>query len=165
MTVSFPLDFPTHTGLIRLVLRERNVVGVSTSPFSGIQQVQEFSGGWWEGEFSIRPMYREHAEPWLAFLSSLRGQTGTFLMGDPLATAPRGSAAQTPGTPQVDGASQSGLTLAIKTGLTGPVTDYLKAGDKFSLSTGATRQLYKVVKDVDLDAAGKATMDIWPRLR
>ncbi len=32
---------------------------------------------------------REKVEPWIAFLTALRGPLGTFLMGDPLGKTPR----------------------------------------------------------------------------
>lgn len=163
MTISYPISLPTHVGFAEIVIREVNVTATTAAPFSGVQQVQEHPGAWWEAELSIPPMRRANAEIWLAAFTSLRGMVGTFLLGDPMGARPRGSARLTPGTPQVNGAGQSGLTLDIKTGL-GAVTSYLKAGDKISLGTGASRRLHKVVTDVDL-VGGNATVDIWPRLR
>jgi hypothetical protein len=163
MSVVFPLVFPTHTGLVAFSISGHQVTGATTAPFSGVQQVQEHQGGWWEADFELPPMRRSDAMIWRAWLQSLRGRAGTFLMGDPLGAAPRGSAGVTPGTPQVDGAGQTGLTLAIKTGL-GNVTGYLLAGDWIALGSGASRRLYTVINDADL-AGGNTTLDIWPRLR
>lgn len=109
------------------------------------------------------PMTRAEAEEWFSFLVKLNGQYGTFLLGDPHA-APRGSAASTPGTPVVNGASQVGSTLAVD-GLPASATGYLKAGDYIQLGSGATARLHKVLNDVDTNGSGEATLDIWPDLR
>jgi len=163
MSITFPLTFPSHTGLAGFSIRGHQVSGATTSPFSGVQQVQEHQGAWWEASFELPAMNRANAMIWQAWLRSLRGRVGTFVMPVARQGTPRGSAGVTPGTPQVDGGSQTGLTLAIKTGL-GTVSGYLLAGDWFSLGTGSSRRLHQVVSDVNL-AAGKATMEIWPRLR
>ena len=163
MSIAFPLTFPSHTGLAGFSIRGHQVVGVTMAPFSGVQQVQEHSGAWWEATLELPRMGRDAAMIWQAWLRSLRGPAGTFLMGIPRQVTPRGSTRVTPGVPQVDGGSQTGLTLAIKTGL-GTVAGYLLAGDWFSLGTGSNRRLHQVVGDVNL-VAGKATMEIWPRLR
>jgi hypothetical protein len=86
------------------------------------------------------------------------------LLGDPNAATPRGSAATTAGTPVVNGASQTGDELAID-GLPVSATGYLKAGDYIQLGTGTSSQLYKVLDDVDSNASGEATLQIWPDLR
>lgn len=163
MSITFPLTFPSHTGLAGFSIRGHQVGGVTVSPFSGVQQVQEHPGAWWEATFELPGMNRANAMKWQGWLRSLRGPVGTFLMGIPRQGTPRGSAGVTPGVPQVDGGSQTGLTLAIKTGL-GAVSGYLLTGDWFSLGSGSNRRLHQVVSDVTL-VAGKATMEIWPRLR
>lgn len=163
MAITYPLAWPTATGVTQLTITENNVVAVSAAPFSGIEQVQEHPGQWWLAEVSFPPMSRANADVWMAALGSLRGRLGTILIPDISRATARGSASTTPGTPQVNGASQTGNTLAIKTGL-GTVTGYLKANDRISLGTGSTRRLHKVMTDVDL-VSGNATIDIWPRLR
>ena len=109
-------------------------------------------------------MNRENAEEWVAFLMKLYGQKGTFLLGDPLGGTARGSASSAAGTPVVNGASQTGGTLAID-GLPASATGYLKAGDYIQLGSAATAQLYKVLNDADSNGSGEATLDIWPNLR
>jgi hypothetical protein len=109
-------------------------------------------------------MKREDADEWNAFLTSLNGQFGTFLLGDPLAANPRGSAGVTPGTPLVNGTSQTGNILAID-GCPESATGYLKAGDYIQLGSGSTSRLYKVLSDVNTTSDGAASIDIWPDLR
>jgi hypothetical protein len=108
-------------------------------------------------------MNRAQAEEWFSFLVKLNGQYGTFLLGDPH-SAPRGSASSTPGTPVVNGASQTGAELAID-GLPASATGYLKAGDYIQLGAGSTATLHKVLNDVNSNGSGEATLDIWPDLR
>lgn len=163
MSVTFPLAFPIATGLVDIAIYGRQLSGVTEAPFSGVEQVQEHQLARWRAEFSLPPMTRQEAMPWRSFIQKMRGRVGTFLMGDPMGTAPLGTAAVTPGTPQVDGGGQSGLTLAVKTGL-GSVSGYLLEGTWLSLGTGSGRQLYTVTNDVNL-VNGNATIDIWPRLR
>jgi hypothetical protein len=109
-------------------------------------------------------MSRADAEEWISFLLKLNGQYGTFLLGDPNGATPRGSAASTPGTPVVNGSGQTGGELSID-GLPTSATGYLKAGDYIQLGSGTALQLYKVLNDVDSNASGQATLDIWPNLR
>lgn len=164
MTISFPRVFPSHKNPVSVTFRSHKVVGVSTAPFSLVSQTQEFQGERWEGEVSLTAMVRADAAPWIAWLRSLRGPVGSFLLGDPSCATSRGSAAATPGTPQVDGIHAiRSRTLAIKT-VRGNVTGYLKAADHIALGTGSSRRMYEVLQDVDL-TSGDATIDIWPALR
>jgi hypothetical protein len=106
-------------------------------------------------------MTREEAEDWLSFLLKLNGKEGTFLAGDFDAETPRGVAT---GTPLVDGASQTGNSLATK-GWTVSTTGIMKAGDYIQLGTGSTSRMYKVLEDVNSDVTGDATLTLWPSLR
>ena len=106
-------------------------------------------------------MSRADAEQWIAFLVSLRGQFGTFTLGDPTGASPRGSAG---GTPLVNGASQTGGTLNID-GCTASQTGWLKAGDYIQLGTAGTATLHKVLADADSNGSGEVSLDIWPYIR
>src|SRR5947208_16903041 len=99
MSIVYPLNFPSYTRLASFLLREKSVVGLTAAPFSGIQQVQEYSGAWWEAEFTIRPLTKPLRDQWMAFFSSLHGRTGTFIMGHPLETTTAGSASTLGGIP------------------------------------------------------------------
>lgn len=164
MAETYPLALPTHTGIARVRLIARDVVGVSTSPFNFTQQVYRHQGQRWEADISLPPMQRADAEQWAAFLLRLRGAYGTFLLGDPNGSTPRGSASATPGTPLVNGASQTGDELDID-GLPVSATGYLKAGDYIQLGSGSTATLHKVLEDVNSDGSGEATLNLWPKVR
>lgn len=161
MAITYPVSFPSSIGLANINIRARNVVGISSSPFTGQQQVYKHQGQWWEAEVTLPPMKRADAEQAVAFLLKMNGVYGTFLLGDKANTAPRGVGT---GTPLVNGASQTGDEL-ITDGWTTSITGILKAGDWIQLGEGSTTRLYKVLDDVNSDASGNATINIFPNLR
>ena len=163
MAESYPLNLPAG-GITSVRLIARNAIGVSASPFTGSQQVYRHQNQSWEADLSLPPMKRVDAEAWASFLLRLRGQFGTFLLGDPNCSTPQGSASATPGTPLVNGASQTGDELNID-GLPASATGYLKAGDYIQLGSGATATLHKVLEDVNSDGSGEATLNLFPRVR
>jgi hypothetical protein len=161
VALSFPLNLPTVTIPTHVIFRAHSAVGASVSPFTAEQQLYVHQGEWWEADFDLPPMERADAEEWVGFLLALNGQEGTFLMGDPANTSPRGAAS---GTPLVNGGSQTGKTLLTK-GWTTTVTNIMRAGDWLQLGTGSGTHLHKVVQSANSDGAGLATLEIWPRLR
>lgn len=163
MAESYPLTPPTGN-IARVRLIANNVVGVSESPFTLSQQVYRHQGQGWAADISLTPMKRDTAEEWVAFLLRLRGNYGTFLLGDPNCQTPRGSAATDAGVPTVNGANQTGDELNIQ-GLPFNATGYLKAGDYIQLGEESTAKLYKVLENVDSDELGQATLNLWPAVR
>lgn len=176
MAYTYPLTLPTVTGLARITLRAVSAVGLSTSPFTFKQQAVKFSGQRWEADISLPPMKRAAAEEWIAFLLRLNGHEGRFLLGDPSGATARGSASTTAGTPLSNGtgvqtgsnpttyAGQVGSAIDVD-GMPASATGYLKQGDyiQFGAAGGAT--LHKVLTDVDTNASGEASIDIWPYAR
>ncbi len=150
MAISYPLALPTHTGIASIELRAINTVAYSRSPFTLKGQAHAYAGEAWEADISLPPMKRADAEQWIAFLMSLRGQFGTFLLNDPSATTTRGTATSATITGSVGDRSVS-VTM----------TGTLKAGDYFSLGTGTSTRLYKALQD----QSGSGTLEIWPALR
>jgi hypothetical protein len=134
---------------------------MTSSPFTGEQQVYVHAGEFFGLQFELGTLSIAQGDEWTAFLTALNGREGTFLMGDPLKSTPRGVAT---GTPLVNGASQSGKTL-VTDGWTATITGILKAGDWIQIGTGSVTQLYKIVQDANSNGAGQATLEIWPRLR
>lgn len=160
MAITYPITFPNND--IKLVnIRAKNVVGISSSPFTGQQQVYKHPGQWWEMEVTLPAMKNVDAEVINAFLISLSGRYGTFLLGDPANTSPRGVGT---GTPLVYGAGQTGDSL-ITNGWTPNTTGILKAGDWIQLGSSSSTRLYKVLSDANSNGSGQATFSIWPNLR
>lgn len=161
MTITYPLALPSAPGFRTSRFEASNVVGMTASPFTYSQQVYVHQGARWAATLTLPPMKRAQAAAWCAFLVSLRGSYGTFLLGDPDAKTPQGVAT---GTPLVNGADQTGSQL-VTDGWTAGQTGILKAGDYLQLGSGATSRLHMVLQDADSDGSGNATFDIWPPLR
>lgn len=164
----YPLTMPTVTGIVNISLRAINGTLVTRSPFTYKEQVQSFGAQRWEADINLPPMKRAAAETWIAWLMSLKGQHGKFLLGDPTATTPRGAARDTNtievfnnGTTLVP----ANDTLYLDTNQNS-VTGYLKAGDYIQLGVAdGTHNLHKVLQDVNTDGSGGATVYIWPNIR
>lgn len=158
MAIAFPLSLPAVSGMVRATISMVDAVGVGESPYDFSAETYEHAGKRWAMQVQVAPMLRAEGEQWVAWLASLRGRRGTFLMGDPLGATPRGAAT---GTPLVKGASQTGGTL-LTDGWTAGVTGILKAGDWIQLGTGSTSRLHKVLQDANSDGSGNATLELWP---
>lgn len=159
MAISYPLSTPTSIGVESIELRAANSVAVSQSPFTYKQQVVNHGGQKWSASVSIPPLQKEFVEPWVAFLLALRGQTGTFLLGDPNNTVPRGQAKTFLGVPVVSSVTNGTVSM---TGASTSKVGWLKAGDYIQLGTGASSTLHKVLLDVDTNSSGAASIEIWP---
>lgn len=160
MSISYPLTFPTHTNVRSIDLRAVNAVAMSMSPFTYKQQVFAHQGQRWEADVTLPPMKRSDAEQWVAWLVSLKGLRGTFLMGDPVGCTARGSLG---GTPLVNGANQTGDTLNID-GCTASQTPWIKAGDYIQLGSASSASLHKIMVDANSDGSGEVLLDIWPNI-
>ena len=151
MAISYPLDTPTTVGFESIQLRAFNAVATSQSPFTYKQQVIAHTGQKWEASISIPSVLRDLAEPWVAFLTALKGQRGTFLLGDPLGATPRGTVS---GTVTLTGNAGDESVDVVMTGS-------LLAGDYIQLGGGSSAKLHKVL----VDQTGSGTLEIWPALR
>jgi hypothetical protein len=161
MAISYPLALPTHTGIRNIELRAINAVAYSRSPFTFAGQAFAYAGQMWQADVTLPPMRRSDAEQWIAWLVSLRGQFGTFLIGDPMGCTPRGMAT---GTPLIKGAGQTGGTILID-GATANVTNWLRAGDYIQIGSNLTARLHKVLQNANSNSSGEVTLEIWPHLR
>jgi hypothetical protein len=161
MTISYPRNLPTHTGIMSVEMRAVNAVAYSRSPFTYAGQAHAYAGQMWQADINLPPMHEDDAEQWVAWLISLRGQLGTFLFGVPSRATPRGSAE---GSPLVAGSGQTGGTLNID-GADADQATFLKAGDYIQLGTGASSTLHKVLVDAATDGAGEASLELWPHMR
>lgn len=164
MAITYPLSLPSVSGIASVNFIARSSTGLTVSPFTYQTQVFRNQGERFEADVTLAPMKRDDAEQWNSFFLKLYGQFGTFLLGDPNASTPRGSASTAPGTPVVNGASQTGDTLNID-GAPASATGYLKAGDYIQLGTGTGSRLYKVLDDADSNSSGEVALTIYPDLR
>ena len=132
-------------------------VGVNESEFTFQRQTYVYRGQRWAGLVKLAPMKKEFARFWIAFFLSLNGVQGTFLLGDPDGAEPLGRAV---GNPRVRGANQQGSEL-VTDGWTPNTVGILLARDWIQVGNYAA----VVLNDVNSNAAGQATLDVWPRLR
>jgi len=160
---TYPATFPS-TSPVSTNFRINRIVGVTESIYTATQQVYQYSGEYWEVDLSMPPMRTATARAFVAFLVSLRGQYGSFYLGDFDARVPLGTASSSAGTPLVNGASQTGNTL-ICDGAPNSQTGYLKAGDYIQLGSGSTQRLHMVTADSNSDGSGNFTLAIEPALR
>lgn len=150
MALTYPLDTPTTIGIESIELRAVNAIAVSQSPFTYKQQTVVHGGQKWEAAVNIPSVHRDKAAEWKAMLVGLKGQTGTFLLGDPDYATPQGT-----------------VSLCTLTGSAGDetvtvvMTGTLKAGDYIQLGSGSSAKLHQVLLDQD----GDGTIEIWPSLR
>lgn len=150
MAITYPLSTPTTIGIESITLRTYNAVATSQSPFTYKQQVVSFGGQKWEADVSIPSARRDLSAEWTAMLVALKGQTGTFLLGDPDYVTPRGDASYCAVTGE---AGQDSVSVAL--------TGTLKAGDYLQLGSGSSARLHKVL----IEQTGSGTLEIWPTLR
>lgn len=150
MALSYPLSTPTTIGIESIELRAVNAVSVSQSPFTYRQQVISYGGQKWEALVTIPSVRRDKAAEWKTMLVGLKGQTGTFLLGDPDYVTPRGDVSSCTLT-----GSAGGDTVSVV------MSGSLKAGDYIQLGTAATSKLHKVL----VDQSGDGNLEIWPALR
>lgn len=150
MAISYPLSTPTTIGIESIELRAVNAVAVSQSPFTYKQQIVSQGGQKWEASVSIPSARRDLAADWKAFLVALKGQTGTFLLGDPDYATPRGNVSSCTLTGD---AGDSSVSVTM--------TGTLKAGDYIQLGSGSSARLHQVL----VDKTGSGELEIWPDLR
>ncbi len=164
---SFPLVSPTSYGVGSITWEAVSNDAYGRAPWTLDLIKQIFDGRMWAGTLTMVPQNEADGRALSAWLTALRRagtNAGTFLLGDPSAPEPLGSAKDTPGTPIVSGASQTGESLNVS-GLPTSATGYLLAGDYIQIGTGVSARLKKVLDDVDSDGSGLATMVLWPPVR
>ena len=150
MALTYPLDTPTTIGIESIELRAVNAVATSQSPFTYKQQIISHGGQKWEASVTIPSVHRDKSAQWKAMLVGLKGQTGTFLLGDPDYVTPQGTVSSC----VLSGSAGSETAGVVMTGT-------LKAGDYIQLGSGSSARLHQVLLDQD----GDGTLEIWPSLR
>src|ERR1019366_2139050 len=118
---------------------------------------QDWGASYLEASVSMPPLTGAQAPAWIAFLMNLRGTLNVFQIGDPLSRAPQGSGA---GSPVVNGAAQSGYTLATR-GWTAGASGVLLPRDWLQIGY----RLYRNLGIANADGSGAATLSIWPQIR
>ena len=153
MAVSYPLTIPNQN-FSSMSMRIVRATGLNESPFTFHQQSYQYPGAKWEAEVSLPALSYAEAREWEAFFLSLRGRRGTFLMGNPLVTAPSG----TVNLASLSADSSANSTSISVDGMTSGST--ILAGDYFQLDN----HLYVAVEDTTF-AGGSGDIVFEPPLK
>lgn len=164
MTITYPLDVPLEE-FSEVDIDEINIASLQVSTFTGKETLQEFEGDYWAVTVRYRNLPRELAQPVMAFLSALRGPVGTFVLRYPGYGGSLGTAKDNPSSPIVDGDNQEGGTAIKIKSAPANQTGWLKQGDIIQVGANNRPHWHRVLTDTDTDLIGRATIDVWPRIR
>tara|TARA_R100000773_G_C4220566_1_gene119282 strand:- start:733 stop:1329 length:597 start_codon:yes stop_codon:yes gene_type:complete len=153
MSITYPLTPPSSPQYVTQQWSIIRGVGISESPFTGVQQTVEFDLAKWKAVLSLPPMKRSQAHEWVSFLVKLHGRRGTFFLSDNDARAPQNSIS---GSVTVTNAASAGDIVLTLTGTTA-----FSAGDYVQIGTGSSSRLHMVVAD----QSGGSTIQIEPKLK
>ena len=139
MAISYPLSTPTTIGIESIELRAVNAVATSQSPFTFKQQVVAHQGQRWEASVNIPSVRRDKG----CCLEGdakrlLKGQVGTFLLGDPDYDSPQGTVSSC----VLSGSAGDATATVVMTGS-------LLAGDYIQLGSGSSAKLHQVLVGPD----------------
>lgn len=150
---------PMPLSLLGKITRRELVsaVAVTSSPFSGGQQVQDWGGEWWEYDLEFALHLGREGKKMSAFFAQLGGAKNTFLMKDWAIDQ------VVAGSPVVSGAGQTGNAL-VTSGWPVSAT-VLQHGDFFQLGTVEQTRLYQVTANAVSNSSGAATLQFVPALR
>lgn len=157
-----PLTLPSDSGFTQSRFEIRRMTGMSTSPFTGVQQVYEHPYALWGATLTLPPLSASDAQAWKALFMQLRGRSGTFLLGDPDHREPTGAIT---GNVTLDGAINVGDTTISVDTVNYSVEGVFKSGDYIQIGTGADSKLYMVIGDCDTDANGKTDITVEPAIK
>ena len=150
--MSVELPFTLVTSVTRTL---QTATAVTTSPFTGTQQVQDWGGEWWTYEIEFTVRQGADGRRLSAFFAALGGSRGTFIFRDPFVGYPTG-----PASVLVNSVGQTGNALTVD----GLGAQVMLAGDFIQLGALGTTRLYQVTADAT-PVAGGATLQIVPKLR
>lgn len=157
MTISYPLSLPDIKSPRKLTWYCNTDNAVSISPPTGQTQIQRSGSDGWALDISLPNLSRDDAAEWWSFLASLRGQFGTFMAGDPIASTPRGVAT---GTPVTGVAAPGDDELEIK-GMTPSTGNIWRAGDYIQVGV----RLYMILGSHTSNGSGSNTVPVFPTIR
>lgn len=132
--------------------------GVYSSPLTGSMQTIDRGGLKWLATYNFSNISRDKRGILLALIASLRGQANRVRV--PVYDNPKNGGYG--GTPLVNGASQTGNTINID-GVANK-TDWIRAGDYFSIDVNGEHELKMAIADAN-SSGGAVTLNFEPRLR
>ncbi len=141
-----------------LSMRLLGNTGLAPSPLIASAQTLDRGGLKWQATYNYGNMSGNNRAILLGLIARLRGQAHRVRL--PVYDNPRRGVYG--GTPLVDAASQTGSTLSFDGA--DNVTDWIKAGDYFSVVVNGEHELKMCTVDLTTSGGG-GTLDFEPRLR
>lgn len=155
-------SYPTTPAFRSVAFRSEHTALVDVAQ-SGKRTARDFGGHRWRFGVDHPRLTADNFWPLYAFLLRQRGRFESFQIVLPDKATPRGVAGGGGiGTPLVNGAAQSGRSLATD-GWTANVTAMLKAGDVFKLVSHS--KVYVLTADASTNGTGQTTLTFEPALR
>jgi hypothetical protein len=146
MAISYPVTMPIgvdgRTLIQSLQIGVVSKVGVSESPFTFKQQIQDYNDSRWEGTITTRPLFGADALAMRAFILSLKGRLGSFEF-----FVPQNLSNDYEAGSSFDG--EDAIDIAVKSGVTPSHT--MKAGTYFQTDT-THKKLFMVIEDRQIGA-------------
>ncbi len=144
-----------------LSMRLAGNTAIFPSPLIASAQTIDRGGLKWQATYNYSNISAAKRATLMGLLASLRAQANRLRV--PVYDNPRRGLYG--GTPLVDGASQTGSVIAIK-GCSNNITNWIRAGDYFSVIVNGEHELKMCTQDNSSDGAGLiATLEFEPRLR
>lgn len=156
------IGLPASPGVKQYEWELLDAIGEVTSPYTGQAQQQDWSTDAWSGKLSLPGMPQGQFAPWAAWLAEMRGKLNCFQLGEPFSLAPQGQANLQPGGPVCAAGNLARSRFLATSRWTANVQgqlllfDFVQIGYRLHTVIGA---------NVNSDANGNATLQIWPALR
>jgi len=138
----------------------RSNTALYPSPLTASIQTLDRGGAKWRIVYTYDNLRDDNRGELMGLIASLRGQTNRLRV--PVFDNPSRGAYG--GSPNVDGASQTGSSIDIK-GCSNNITDWIKAGDYFSINVNGEHELKMATADASSNGSGLITVSFEPRLR
>lgn len=157
MAIVYPLTLPTGPTARKITLYATTFAAVAVSTFTMQSQRQRLDGDAWGADIELPALTRDQAAEWWSFLASLKGEIGTFMLGDTVATTPRGVATGTP----ITGPTIAGADELVINGMTPSTGNIWRAGDYIQIG----QRLYMILGSHNSNGSGTNTVPVFPRIR
>ena len=142
-------------------MRPQGNTGLFPSPLIASATTLDRGGQKWHAVYNYPNISGPKRALLMGLIARLRGQAHRLRV--PIYDNPRQGAYG--GTPLVNGASQTGSAIAID-GLSNNITDWIKAGDYFSVEVNGEHELKMCTVDANSNGSGQiAVLNFEPRLR
>ncbi len=161
--ISLPASALSACGSIRFELvRVQSLL----TTLSGVSQVTSFADKRWSAQLSVNPQFESQLRAWSLAIDQLSDLGNVLALTPPYYEGP--STGYSGAGPLVNGASQTGLSLAVD-GVS-PSTAILSAGDFISFDVtsplgNSNRQLIKAAANVTSNGSGQATIQLVTPIR